>query len=194
MKYEFLIADVFSRTAFGGNQLAVLPDAAGLSANGMQVLAREFNFAESTFVQRVDRSANAFRIRIFTPKEEVVFAGHPTIGTACALAMRDGLSLGDKRDLILEEGIGPVRVGVENRGGTLHGTLSILGNVQTPPVAPDSARLAEMLLLNASDIQDGFFERRITVLLRPPCRRSSGGSGATRSDDLEPVSFFCVVV
>ena len=85
MKYAFQIVDVFSSTPFGGNQLAVLPDAAGISTEGMQKIAREFNFGETTFVLPKNDSVNTFRVRIFTPRVELDFAGHPSVGTACAL-------------------------------------------------------------------------------------------------------------
>src|SRR5579864_2919003 len=61
MKYAFQIVDVFSSTPFGGNQLAVLPDAAGISTEGMQKIAREFNFGETTFILPKNDSANNFR-------------------------------------------------------------------------------------------------------------------------------------
>ena len=64
MKYAFQIVDVFSSTSFGGNQLAILPDAAGISAEGMQKIARELNFGETTFVPPKNDSANNFRVRI----------------------------------------------------------------------------------------------------------------------------------
>jgi len=71
MKYTFHIVDVFSSTPFGGVQLAVLPDAAGISAEGMQKIAREFNFGETTFVLPKKDSANTCRVRIFTPRTEL---------------------------------------------------------------------------------------------------------------------------
>src|ERR1700736_3405723 len=85
MKYTFHVVDVFSSTPFGGNQLAILPDAAGISTEGMQKIAREFNFGETTFVLPKNDSANNFRVRMFTPRVELDFAGHPSVGTACAL-------------------------------------------------------------------------------------------------------------
>jgi trans-2,3-dihydro-3-hydroxyanthranilate isomerase len=85
MKYTFHIVDVFSSTPFGGNQLAVLPDAAGISTEGMQRIAREFNFGETTFVLPKNDPANTCRVRIFTPRAKLDFAGHPTVGAACAL-------------------------------------------------------------------------------------------------------------
>ena len=100
MKYTFHIVDVFSSTPFGGNQLAVLPDAAGISTEGMQKIAREFNFGETTFVLPKNDPANTCRVRIFTPRAELDFAGHPTIGTACALVMKQHVRLSDPIRLI----------------------------------------------------------------------------------------------
>src|ERR1700686_4113255 len=110
MKYTFHLVDVFSSTPFGGNQLAILPDAAGISADGMQKIAREFNFPESAFVLPKNHPANSYRVRIFTPRAELNFAGHPTIGTACALVMKQHVRLSDPIRLILEENVGPVTV------------------------------------------------------------------------------------
>ena len=80
MEYRYYICDVFTDTRFGGNQLAVLPEAHGLSDWQMQQVAREFNFSESAFVLPAEQG-DARRVRIFTPTAEVPFAGHPNIGT-----------------------------------------------------------------------------------------------------------------
>src|SRR5512136_1448170 len=88
MKYPFHIVDVFSSTPFGGNQLAVLPDAVGISAEGMQKIAREFNFGETTFVLPKNDPANTCRVRIFSPRTELDVGGAPSVGTACALVMK----------------------------------------------------------------------------------------------------------
>src|SRR5436309_4747150 len=85
MRYRYYTCDVFTDTRFGGNQLAVLPEAQGLSDRKMQQIAREFNFAESTFVFPAE-AGQTRKVRIFTPSTEVPFAGHPNIGTAFALA------------------------------------------------------------------------------------------------------------
>jgi trans-2,3-dihydro-3-hydroxyanthranilate isomerase len=85
MRYRYYICDVFTDTRFGGNQLAVLPEAQGLSDRRMQQIAREFNFAESTFVFPAE-AGHTRKVRIFTPSIEVPFAGHPNVGTAFALA------------------------------------------------------------------------------------------------------------
>src|SRR5713226_643033 len=106
MKYTFHIVDVFSSTPFGGNQLAVLPDAAGISTEGMQKIAREFNFSETAFVLPKD-DPNTYRVRIFTPRTELDFAGHPSVGIAFVLVMKQQVGLGDPFRLILEENVGP---------------------------------------------------------------------------------------
>jgi trans-2,3-dihydro-3-hydroxyanthranilate isomerase len=85
MKYRYYTCDVFTETRFGGNPLAVLPAAAGLSAETMQKIAREFNFSETTFVLPAEQG-HTRRVRIFTATQEVPFAGHPNIGAAFTLA------------------------------------------------------------------------------------------------------------
>jgi len=85
MRYRYYICDVFTDTRFGGNQLAVLPEADGLSDEQMQRIAREFNFSETAFVFPAEAGYTR-KVRIFTPTREVPFAGHPNIGTAFALA------------------------------------------------------------------------------------------------------------
>ena len=101
MEAEFSLIDVFSDRPFGGNQLAVFPRAEGLSDEVMQQLAREFNFAESTFVLPSSDPACTHRVRIFTPRTELPFAGHATVGTAAVLASRNPGS----SQFLFEEGI-----------------------------------------------------------------------------------------
>lgn len=85
MKYRYWTCDVFTETRFGGNPLAVLPQADGLSDHQMQQIAREFNFSESAFVFPA-KAGHTRSVRIFTPAREVPFAGHPNVGTAFVLA------------------------------------------------------------------------------------------------------------
>ncbi|MDE3000529.1 MAG: PhzF family phenazine biosynthesis protein [Gemmatimonadota bacterium] len=154
MKYRFYILDVFTRTAFGGNQLAVLPDARGLSADGMRKVAREFNFSETTFVfPSADDSATA-RVRIFTPAAEVDFAGHPTVGTACALRYGGHT---DSDLIILIENMGRIPVRISNVDGVLYGTLTSDAPLDYVAKGPSTASLAEVLSLERDDVLDGFF-------------------------------------
>src|SRR5579862_9344469 len=157
MKYTFHIVDVFSSTPFGGNQLAVLPDAAGISTEGMQKIAREFNFGETTFVLPKNDPANTRRVRIFSPRAELDFAGHPSVGTACALVMKQHVRLGDPARLVLEENVGPVTVDVVRRNGGFHGTLTLSGKIETSAGAPSPAELAAVLSVEPAEVSQVFF-------------------------------------
>jgi trans-2,3-dihydro-3-hydroxyanthranilate isomerase len=157
MKYTFQIVDVFSSTPFGGNQLAVLPDAAGISTEGMQKIAREFNFGETTFILPKNDPANTCRVRIFTPRVELDFAGHPSVGTACALVMRQHARLSAPVRLILEENVGPVTVDVAQRNGGFHGTLTLSGKIEAPTGAPSPAEIAVVLSVEPAEVDQAFF-------------------------------------
>src|SRR5882724_2473858 len=88
MQLEYHLCDVFTDTPFAGNQLAVFPDAGHLSTAQMQILARETNLSETTFICRRDAAIEqerGVRVRIFTTEEEFPFAGHPTLGTAATI-------------------------------------------------------------------------------------------------------------
>src|SRR5205814_9108374 len=117
MRLHYHILDVFTNQRFGGNPLAVVLGADGLDAIRMQTIAREFNLSETVFVSKPQNHAHSARVRIFTPAIEMPFAGHPTVGTA---ALLDQLSSAAPSGhgaalIVLEEGIGPVRVGVRLR-------------------------------------------------------------------------------
>lgn len=99
----FKVYDVFTDKRFGGNQLAVIPDASQIAEDDLQRIAREFNFSETTFVYRPKDPANTAKVRIFTPTMEIQFAGHPIVGTATCLA-----DLGHPHDMVLELGVGPI--------------------------------------------------------------------------------------
>src|ERR1700721_1789203 len=88
MQLEFVTVDVFTDRRFGGNPLAVIPDAAGLSTAQMQAIANEFNLSETTFVLPPRDPAHTAEVRIFTPKFEMPFAGHPNVGTAFVVGRR----------------------------------------------------------------------------------------------------------
>ncbi len=102
---DYQIVDVFTNEPFGGNPLAVITDATNVPEEKLQKIAREFNFSETTFVYPPDDPQNTARVRIFTPMNEVPFAGHPTVGTAAVLA-----GLGHGPEMVLELGVGPIPV------------------------------------------------------------------------------------
>jgi len=116
--YQYVHVDVFTDEPLTGNQLAVflMPD--GLSSEEMQLIAREMNFSETTFVFPADEEETDFRVRIFGRTREMDFAGHPTIGTAYVLA-HEGLIAPGREQVVLGEGIGPIPVDLEWDGGEL---------------------------------------------------------------------------
>ena len=109
--YDFVTLDVFTDQRFGGNQLAVFPDARGLSDAEMQALATEFNYAETTFVLPPEDPRHTARVRIFNTTAEMPFAGHPNVGTGYVLA---GMGCGEDGVLKFEELAGIVSVRVRN--------------------------------------------------------------------------------
>jgi trans-2,3-dihydro-3-hydroxyanthranilate isomerase len=132
---RYVVCDVFTDRALTGNQLAVFTDARDLDEALMQALAREMNFAESTFVLPAAAGGHA-RIRIFTPRVEVPFAGHPTLGTAFVVGEATQL-----RDVVLETGAGLVPVRLEREGAQVRfGWMT----QPVPRIAP-FARAAELL-------------------------------------------------
>jgi len=108
MGYPLHIVDVFTDRALAGNQLAVVLDAADIPADVMQRVAREMNFSETVFVMAPEQSGHAARVRMFTPRAELPFAGHPTVGTAWVLST-EGLVPGGGLEFTLEEGVGRCR-------------------------------------------------------------------------------------
>ncbi len=116
MRYRFITCDVFTDRRFGGNPLAVLPEAAGLPPELMQQVAREFNYSETAFVLPAEQGHDR-RVRIFTPGREVPFAGHPNVGTAFVLASSGEFGPVDALEVTFEEIAGPVPVSVQRRDG-----------------------------------------------------------------------------
>jgi trans-2,3-dihydro-3-hydroxyanthranilate isomerase len=154
MRYRFLTADVFTDRPFGGNPLAVLPEAMGLSTAQMVAVTREFNLSETVFVLPPDDPAHTFRLRIFTPGRELPFAGHPTVGTAYLLAAIGLVPLqGDETRIVFEEGVGPVAVTIRSQGRIP--TFTEFSAAQRPeigPPPPPLAALADLLSLSVEDL------------------------------------------
>jgi trans-2,3-dihydro-3-hydroxyanthranilate isomerase len=155
--YRFYTADVFTDHPFGGNQLAVFPDARGLHTEQMQRITREFNLSETVFVFPPQNPQNSRRLRIFTPGAELPFAGHPTIGTAHILAAIGEIALkGDTTEVIFEEGVGPVQVTIRATAGQpIFAQLQATQLPQAGPPPPSIAQIAQILSLDESDILSG---------------------------------------
>ena len=161
-RFHYLTADVFTDQPFGGNQLAVFPDATGIPEHRLQDVAREFNFSETTFVYPPSDQAHTRQVRIFTPGTELPFAGHPTVGTAHVLAEIGEIPLtGDETRIVLEELVGPVPVTIRAEGGRpTYCALAVAKLPEEGPPAPPREALARALSLDTSDLLDGEWEPR----------------------------------
>jgi len=163
MQLDFHTLDVFTPSRFHGNPLAVVSGADVLDAAAMQAIAREFNLSETVFVARPANPAHTARVRIFTPRRELPFAGHPTIGTAAFLAYADHGDGAEREAIVtLEEEIGLIRAGVTiTPGKPLHAAFDA-PKLATETGAPDRREdLAAAVGLMPGDI--GFDNHRPTV-------------------------------
>jgi len=154
MRHRFCTVDVFTDRLFGGNSLAVFPDARALDGEVMQRIAREFNFSETTFVLPAASPAHTRRVRIFTPGTELPFAGHPTLGTAHALAALGEIPLtGETTRIVLEEGVGPVPVTIRAREGRpVFAQLTAARLPEFGPAPPPPEAIASALSLDVADL------------------------------------------
>lgn len=155
---RYVTLDVFTPEPFGGNQLAVFPDARGIPERALLPVTREFNFSETTFVYPPDDARHTRRVRIFTPGGEIPFAGHPTVGTAHALAELGEIALtGATTRIVFEEGVGPVPVTIRaEEGRAVFAQLTAARRPEIVPAAiPDAAALAGILSLDAGDLALG---------------------------------------
>ncbi len=157
MHYRFLTADVFTSVRFGGNPLAVFPDARGLGDLQMQQIAQEFNLSETVFVLPPVEPAHTRRLRIFTPARELPFAGHPTVGAAFVLAAIGEIALSGKHtSIVFEEGVGPVPVTLAAQDGQpVSATLTTAVPPTFGPPPPRNAALAALLGLHEDDLVTG---------------------------------------
>lgn len=133
--YRYLHLDVFTDRPFEGNQLAVFPEPAGLSAAEMQRIAKEMAFSESTFILPAESPDTDIRMRIFTPGEELPMAGHPTIGSTFALAAEGVIARG-REQFVFALGVGPTPVSLSWK----EDTLDFVWMTQKPPVVSGRVR------------------------------------------------------
>lgn len=155
MQRPYAILDVFTDTPLTGNPLAVVLDAKGIDDDRMQAIAREFNLSETVFVFPPENPVHSARIRMFTPTEEVPFAGHPTVGTAVFLALEGAARNPGQHEamLVLEEAVGPVRCGAFVKGERLGRAIFDLPRVAEEVDRPsDKEVIAEALALLPGEI------------------------------------------
>src|ERR1700686_718689 len=150
MQRRYITVDVFTDRAFGGNPLAVVLDAGGLSPAQMQSIATEFNYSETTFVLPPRDAANDAQVRIFTVNREIPFAGHPNVGTAFVLASRAATP---PARLKFEEGAGLVPVEILQEAGKVVGA-ELTAPLALSKLSPFSAeQAASCLSLSAAEIR-----------------------------------------
>ncbi|MET0724448.1 MAG: PhzF family phenazine biosynthesis protein [Tardiphaga sp.] len=157
MKIDYVTLDVFTERSFGGNPLAVIPDARGVDAAQMQAIAAEFNYSETTFVLPPDNPAHTVRVRIFTPTDEIPFAGHPNVGTAFVLGRQPtlfGRPVADR--MIFEEQAGLVHIELLRESGVVTGAgfvaprrLEIGDEVEAPMLAACVSLPPEAIVVQA---------------------------------------------
>jgi trans-2,3-dihydro-3-hydroxyanthranilate isomerase len=157
-RLRYHLVDVFTDRQFGGNPLAVFTEGAGLSTETMQLIAKEMNLSETTFVLPPADAANNFHVRIFTPGSELPMAGHPTVGTTFILARERMIeTLNSERSSVasvvrLEEGVGLIPVEIT----WSEGAADFIEMSQPLPtfgaVFDDKRALASVLSLAASDV------------------------------------------
>ncbi len=154
MKLSYLILDVFTREALRGNALAVVPKADGLLDGEMQAIAREFNLSETVFLCKPQSERNAASVRIFTPYQELPFAGHPTVGAAVVLGLNSKATA-----LRIEEKVGLVTAlfeRVDRRTGAAKFTLPKLPSRIVD--LPHRLSIAQALGIEVEDIGCGVFK------------------------------------
>ena len=175
MQRRYITVDVFTDRAFGGNPLAVVLDAGGLSTAQMQAIATEFNYSETTFVLPPHDTAHDAQVRIFTVRSEIPFAGHPNVGTAFVLATQAGKP--------------PARLQVRGKGGSGAGRnpdRSRAGSIGAELTAPQplkrmtqlsAEQAAACLSLSAADVKT---DRHPPQIVIGRIAVSGGGGGLAR--------------
>jgi trans-2,3-dihydro-3-hydroxyanthranilate isomerase len=149
--YRYVHLDVFTDQKLAGNQLLVYVDPAGLSTETMQALTRESNYSENTFVVPPEQAGTDYRVRIFTRTAETPFAGHPTIGTAFALAHSGTIKPGTSR-VVFGLGVGPTPLDLEWQGNRLTFAWMTQLNPTFGKSVSDTGALAAAMGLNAGDV------------------------------------------
>ncbi|QEY24186.1 PhzF family phenazine biosynthesis protein [Neisseria animalis] len=144
--YRFYLVNVFARQHFGGNPLAVFPEADGLTETQMQQIARQFNLSETVFILSPTRTDAVRKLKIFTPDHELPFAGHPTIGSA--FIIRQLFTDADRYTLETEAKLAEIT----HQNDLI--TFALNGEVQTEPCHIARDRLAEVLGLQECDIAE----------------------------------------
>ena len=163
MNYTYYIADVFTRQTFNGAQIAVFPNAEGLSNDQMQLLARELNLTETVFVFHPDSKNTTRKMRIFSPLGEIDFAGHPIIATAYVLGSCGDIALTKTiTPVIFEQNVGPIDVNITaNQGKPVFVQFSRKVSSIVDRFAPTDEELASFLSIQQSELDHKKYSPRL---------------------------------
>lgn len=163
MKYNYYIADVFTKQIFSGAQIAVFPNAEGLSQQQMQLVARELNLSETVFVFHPDKQSTKRVMRIFSPQSEIDFAGHPIIATAFVLAHCGDIQLADTvTPMVFGQNTGPVNVNITAENGVpvfVQFTRKVTSIIDR--FTPSDEELANFLSIQQSELDHKKYATRL---------------------------------
>ncbi|HET6839580.1 MAG TPA: PhzF family phenazine biosynthesis protein [Bradyrhizobium sp.] len=186
MQRRYITVDVFTNRAFGGNPLAVVLDAGGLSTAQMQAIASEFNYSETTFVLPPRDPAHDARVRIFTVYTELPFAGHPNVGTAFVLARQ---AAKPPARLKFEEGAGVVAVEILQKEGGVIGAELTAPQPLTKLSTFDAEKAASIVSLSPGDIRTDRHAPMIVSVGMPLLAVELASRDALRRARAEPAAF-----
>lgn len=163
MKYHYYITDVFTKQIFSGAQIAVFPNAEGLSKELMQLIAKELNLTETVFVFHPDKQLTSRRLRIFSPQSEIDFAGHPIIAAAYVLAYCGDIQLTDAiTPMVFEQNAGPFNVNISaenNQPSFVQFTRKVSSVIDY--FAPSDEELSSFLSLQPSELDHKKYTTRL---------------------------------
>ena len=163
MNYNYYIADVFTRQIFNGAQIAVFPNADGLSDQQMKLVARELNLTETVFVFHPDGESTTRKMHIFSPLGEIDFAGHPIIATAYVLGSCGDIKLTEAiTPVVFEQNVGPIDVNISaNQGKPFFVQFSRKVTSLVDRFAPTDEELASFLSIQQSELDHKKYSPRL---------------------------------
>ncbi len=163
MNYNYYVADIFTKEIFSGAQIAVFPNAEGLTSSNMQEIAKEFNLSETVFVTNPKTDANTRRMRIFSPLEEKDFAGHPVIATAYVLGICGDVELtADLTPMVLIQNSGNIEVNITSKVGIptfVQFSSQVISSIDK--FTPTDEELANFLSLDQVELDHKKFSPRL---------------------------------
>ncbi len=155
-KATYYLLDVFTDQPFGGNPLAVFPDARELSTEQMQLLTKELNLSESVFLLASENDDADMKMRIFTPGKELPTAGHPTIGTSFLLLNEGLIAPRNTNALILDQNIGQIRVNFKKEGKIYNNLMMHQPLPSFEETFNDKSLIASLLSIQADEIEEDY--------------------------------------